>query len=358
MDPLSCSPAFGHGRLETLDESSCHLWSPVLTGAQTPDPPLVFNEISGQSLPPAASVAATEECHSEPRTPPAVGQLAQHIALSGVSLASMQVLKSKLQQLEAEPPRECMRGRGRLLSSQLTQSLQAPNSTTYEGSEEMSPWELSPHPLKVEATIPAAAFAPSVPKRPSAVPLPPPPPPQVVARPLRPKMAAKTSSEPQAAAPVVSMGSIGHPKTCSEACPYVKRKGGCRDAASCPKCHLCFWQRPCVKAAASHAMGEAWACQADSHAGTSVNLPAWALQGATMRAAAAPITQMATRVGGGFGPQAESTTSSSDGPPSVGSIGHPHSCGQACKYHGKEKGCKDGRWCVRCHLCSWRRCVG
>jgi hypothetical protein len=40
--------------------------------------------------------------------------------------------------------------------------------------------------------------------------------------------------------------------------------------------------------------------------------------------------------------------------PSVGSIGHPFTCGQACKYHSKPRGCKDGRFCVRCHLCKWR----
>eukprot|EP00931_Biecheleriopsis_adriatica_P044818 TRINITY_DN25678_c0_g1_i1.p1 TRINITY_DN25678_c0_g1~~TRINITY_DN25678_c0_g1_i1.p1 ORF type:complete len:276 (-),score=41.89 TRINITY_DN25678_c0_g1_i1:44-871(-) len=39
---------------------------------------------------------------------------------------------------------------------------------------------------------------------------------------------------------------------------------------------------------------------------------------------------------------------------SVGSIGHPYSCGQACKYISKSRGCKDGRFCVRCHLCKWR----
>jgi len=356
MDPLSCSPAFGHGRLETLDESSCYLWSPVLTGARTPDPPLAFNEIFGQSLLPAASAAEVQELSSESRTPPAVGQLAQQIALSGSSLASMQVLKSKLQQLEAEPPRECMRGRGRLLNSQFTHSLQAPNSTTIESSEEMPLRELSPHPLKVGTMIPAIAVASTLPKPPFAVP----PPPQVVARRPRPKIADKTSAEPQTAGPVVSVGSIGHPKTCSEACPYVKRKGGCRDGASCPKCHLCFWQRPGVKVAASHAMGEPRDCQSDSDAGRPVDLPTWALQGAVLCAAAVPYTQVVDRprAGGGAGPQADSTASSGDGPLSVGSIGHPHSCGQACKFHGKGKGCKDGRWCVRCHLCRWKRCVG
>ncbi|CAD7963197.1 unnamed protein product [Amoebophrya sp. A120] len=38
---------------------------------------------------------------------------------------------------------------------------------------------------------------------------------------------------------------------------------------------------------------------------------------------------------------------------SKGSVGHPHACQQACKYHGKKSGCKDGKDCDRCHLCFW-----
>jgi len=41
----------------------------------------------------------------------------------------------------------------------------------------------------------------------------------------------------------LSEGSIGHPHSCKEACRYIKRKGGCRDGTSCKKCHLCFWRR-------------------------------------------------------------------------------------------------------------------
>uniref|UniRef100_A0A7S4S731 C3H1-type domain-containing protein n=1 Tax=Alexandrium monilatum TaxID=311494 RepID=A0A7S4S731_9DINO len=41
--------------------------------------------------------------------------------------------------------------------------------------------------------------------------------------------------------------------------------------------------------------------------------------------------------------------------PTVGSIGHPFSCGQGCKFAKKPRGCKDGGLCDRCHLCVWRR---
>eukprot|EP00440_Ansanella_granifera_P018726 gb/GFBE01020344.1/.p1 GENE.gb/GFBE01020344.1/~~gb/GFBE01020344.1/.p1 ORF type:complete len:218 (+),score=20.77 gb/GFBE01020344.1/:1-654(+) len=42
------------------------------------------------------------------------------------------------------------------------------------------------------------------------------------------------------------------------------------------------------------------------------------------------------------------------GVPSLGSLGHPHSCGDACKYVLKGRGCKDGEQCERCHLCRWK----
>jgi hypothetical protein len=50
----------------------------------------------------------------------------------------------------------------------------------------------------------------------------------------------------QGRAPVthmVSLGSVGHPLTCSEACKYVGKPRGCKDGASCDRCHLCKWNR-------------------------------------------------------------------------------------------------------------------
>jgi hypothetical protein len=38
---------------------------------------------------------------------------------------------------------------------------------------------------------------------------------------------------------------------------------------------------------------------------------------------------------------------------SCGSVGHPHSCNEPCKYTRKKRGCKDGFACTRCHLCTW-----
>lgn len=41
--------------------------------------------------------------------------------------------------------------------------------------------------------------------------------------------------------------------------------------------------------------------------------------------------------------------------PSFGSFGHPFHCAKPCKYFSRARGCKDGRNCDRCHLCSWHR---
>lgn len=40
--------------------------------------------------------------------------------------------------------------------------------------------------------------------------------------------------------------------------------------------------------------------------------------------------------------------------PSIGSLNHPHSCGQPCKYIKKARGCKDGINCFHCHICTWQ----
>ncbi|CAE8594790.1 unnamed protein product [Polarella glacialis] len=41
---------------------------------------------------------------------------------------------------------------------------------------------------------------------------------------------------------VISVGSLGHPKCCGEACKYAQKKqAGCKDGAACQRCHLCTW---------------------------------------------------------------------------------------------------------------------
>lgn len=40
---------------------------------------------------------------------------------------------------------------------------------------------------------------------------------------------------------------------------------------------------------------------------------------------------------------------------SVGSLGHPASCGKACRYVRRKTGCRFGAECTDCHLCIWQR---
>jgi len=48
---------------------------------------------------------------------------------------------------------------------------------------------------------------------------------------------------------------------------------------------------------------------------------------------------------------------SPEGCPSKGSIGHPFTCADFCKYARKSRGCKDGVACDHCHLCTEKRKV-
>jgi len=100
-----------------------------------------------------------------------------------------------------------------------------------------------------------------------------------------------------------SIGSIGHPHKCGQACRYVKRKGGCRDGEACTSCHLCFWHRAGEQQAENQIEG---LCLVADYA-------------------------------------------------SVGTVGHPETCQEPCKYVRRKGGCRDGANCPNCHACQWRR---
>eukprot|EP00931_Biecheleriopsis_adriatica_P001234 TRINITY_DN10151_c0_g1_i1.p1 TRINITY_DN10151_c0_g1~~TRINITY_DN10151_c0_g1_i1.p1 ORF type:complete len:290 (+),score=50.29 TRINITY_DN10151_c0_g1_i1:82-951(+) len=121
-----------------------------------------------------------------------------------------------------------------------------------------------------------------------------------------------------------SAGSRGHPLKCRAACKYLRRKGGCREGAACTFCHECRFLR------ASNT------CDADAK-GKAARPPT--------EAESAPIATLATAAD--FAPTAVC--------PTVGSFGHPFACAPPCKYNCKPRGCKDGRFCDRCHLCRWNR---
>jgi len=56
-------------------------------------------------------------------------------------------------------------------------------------------------------------------------------------------------------------------------------------------------------------------------------------------------------------PDQENEETASDYPISLGSVGHPTSCAEPCKYIKKRRGCKDGDKCANCHHCVWQSCV-
>lgn len=180
---------------------------------------------------------------------------------------------------------------------------------------------------------------------------------------------------------VVSIGSIGHPFSCREACKYMKRKSGCLLGVSCPHCHLCSWRRKCsapAPAAQAPPAPSAPGLKQDPADDGRVGVPGAGMQAGCAPAPApqppapfgraswqepayicpAPDAAVAPAPTQAPAPaDAEQGAAAGDlGPsPSVGSIGHPFNCGRACKYAGKAHGCKVGYLCDRCHLCRWTR---
>lgn len=125
---------------------------------------------------------------------------------------------------------------------------------------------------------------------------------------------------PTAAANTLSVGSIGHPHSCAKACRYIKRQGGCNQGANCQDCHLCFWQRKCTQKDLDEAEALGLQARAEDNSDEASN-------------------QIK-------GLKAEH---------SVGTDGHPTRCGEPCKYARRKTGCHDGARCPNCHICLWQR---
>lgn len=150
------------------------------------------------------------------------------------------------------------------------------------------------------------------------------------------------SSEQESGLPQVleSRGTAGHPHACARACKYVRRRVGCREGANCPDCHQCLWRRSGIKVSGEKEPFEdlqalADTMDVDSEEEDEEDEPVEAVPASNSNAFFAQEDGCAVTL-------------------SVGSIGHPSTCGFACKYIHKARGCKDGRFCVRCHLCAWR----
>jgi hypothetical protein len=244
------------------------------------------------------------------------------------------------------------------------------------------------------ANVPASGVAETFETGNNALPIPPPPPPSTF-------VAAAT-------AVTVSRGSVGHPHTCAAPCRYVRRKGGCRDGADCPLCHVCLWQRASAGKSLAQPLAtgkyspdngskgytsDAVAKRSDLKIAeplyvqplvtSSIDPPPVDIGTVLSEAACSAQPQLLTKkldlaeaIGGCDVPlTAASTVAQECGqgivwPPleraaaatamwtalhSIGSIGHPFTCSKPCKYHSKGKGCKDGANCSRCHICIWSR---
>jgi len=188
---------------------------------------------------------------------------------------------------------------------------------------------------------------------------------------------------PPTSAAIVSSGSRGHPFNCGAPCKYFRRKGGCRDGASCLNCHECRWRRDTSSEQDVGAgLGEATSPGFDKESSETLQkLIYLSLCGPCEEPSAfslaTPLQVVSSQVLASSDfvkpppglPAKVSVVndtedalskpvlseSSADNCSSIGSIGHPYSCGLACKYAGRPSGCKDGRLCSRCHCCRWQR---
>jgi len=168
-----------------------------------------------------------------------------------------------------------------------------------------------------------------------------------------------------------SAGSVGHPHFCAQACRYVSRKSGCRNSKQCANCHLCQWQRKTM-ALQPHATVDQHPGEVTSHGILEKTSPREPMKidllqranvyletatkshsGAHIRPWLHDENHAVLKMQQPWCPDQESI-SRPDCCPSVGSLNHPHSCGPPCKYAWKNKGCKDGYLCTRCHLCKWK----
>lgn len=177
---------------------------------------------------------------------------------------------------------------------------------------------------------------------------------------------------------VTSIGSVGHPYACGKACKHSWQKTGCQDGANCLDCHHCLRRGESVSkkmqclidggfSAGTQGHQHSWdkACKrarpkTDCHNGASCT--GCHLCHLRQHSQGIPAT-MPYLPDSWHMPEGGNEASFCSGIcpsvgfcPSVGSFGHPLTCaGQGCKYNGKVKGCKDGRLCLRCHLCPWLR---
>lgn len=181
---------------------------------------------------------------------------------------------------------------------------------------------------------------------------------------------------------LMSLGTQDHPYGCGEACKHVRRKTGCKEGAKCLRCHKCVWRRgmPPKVPAAHLASSEPLSVR---RLGVDRAEPAYIHSGLGALLLEVPYvsSEADTRTSSAFEKQEQFMPDHMTCPrfdsfggypgvgvgqpwcppvgsawcPTIGSVGHPDSCASGCKYNSKTRGCKDGAYCSRCHLCPWRR---
>jgi len=197
----------------------------------------------------------------------------------------------------------------------------------------------------------------------------PPPTPHSVQRPAKDP---RFRPIPDRANVVISKGSVGHPFACAAACKYVKRKGGCRDGANCLLCHECFWSKTSSKDSEKRNDDQAKVEEAARARPVLVSTEEdLTLEFTRLLSTSTEACSLLTPLRQDSYPASDILGFSMGCPPGLqgfappglemplamnpGSLGHPYSCGPACKYVLKSRGCKDGDNCTHCHLCHWTR---
>lgn len=140
-------------------------------------------------------------------------------------------------------------------------------------------------------------------------------------------------------AAVASIGTIGHPTNCAEACKYFRKAGSCKQGNLCTRCHLCKrrhlgrWRRP-RGVEFCRDFGEDFG---EDIGGSGNDLPNRQEVGVDTKDLEISLLQLG---------------SSAD---SIGSVGHPLRCGPPCRYAWRKGGCRNGKYCYCCHSCGWSR---
>mmetsp|Transcript_64079 Transcript_64079/g.152821 ORF Transcript_64079/g.152821 Transcript_64079/m.152821 type:complete len:303 (+) Transcript_64079:173-1081(+) len=170
----------------------------------------------------------------------------------------------------------------------------------------------------------------------------------------------------------ISVGSVGHPHECALPCKYNSKARGCKDGANCVRCHICPWrgnskyQKSRLVAASPESND-----QEDAESTHSTTAPP-SLNDETDLSTASPVARvnqaspvsqfaslsMCQEFNGATSYLASPMKIGQEAAPqdwSMGSLGHPHRCGVACKYKNRKGGCRNGRQCSSCHICQWSR---